>query len=295
MKASVLGASTLKNFVAALRRYRLLVACLVVVMCFAFGNDVYAAKKIADRHKDLLGPRRVIDYSEAARRQQVNEIYRTKVGRSYLVDPKAAKQPTMIASLLSGSDTCGQLTTAIKTIPFSDGFLSVATTAGTGVGDNYDITGDPTGCPTPTCNATSGSFSDRGYTYSGTGVGPDVAYRIRFKESTNLQIVLDPTDPAGTADDMALIFYGQTCSNDPASAIVLADNSADGNPPDLADNSETITITNLPLGIYNIVVDGYTYAGAASSTAGPYTLSVTCAPGFATCAQPVNETSRFSR
>jgi hypothetical protein len=294
MKASVLGGSSLKNFVAVLHRYRLFVACLVVVMCFALAGDVYAAKKVADRHKDLLGPRRVIDYSEAVRRQQVNEIYRTKIGKAYLVDPKAAKQPTIMASLMSGSDTCGQLTTAIKTIPFNDGTPSAPVTT-VGQADNYDISGDPTACPAPTCEATSGPFSDRGYTYAGTGTGPDVAYRIRFKQPANLQIVLDPTDPPGTADDLALIFYGQTCSNNPADAIVVADNSADGNPPDLADNSETITITNLPLGIYNIVVDAYTYAGAAAATAGPYTLSVTCAPGFPTCTQPVNETSRFSR
>jgi hypothetical protein len=210
------------------------------------------------------------------------KTYRSDLKERFLIDPKASKQPTLISAMNFQADTCNQITSFISSLPFTD---SGTTTNQT---DNYDLTGDPTACPSPTCEATSGGFSDRGYTYSGTGTGPDVAYSIAFIQPTSLKITLDPTDPSvnGTgADDLALMFYGVTCSSNPADAIVIADNSADGNPPDLADNSESITINNIPPGAYNIVVDGYTYAGSATPTSGPYTLTVQCVTGLP-CATP---------
>lgn len=283
MKASVIGGSSLKEILAVLHRYRLSLACLVVVMCFVLGNDVYAAKKVADRHKDLLGPRRVIDYSALVRRKVAEKTYRSDLTKRFLIDPKAAKQQTLMSAMSFQADTCNQNTSFITTLPYTDSGTT------TGATDNYDLSGDPTGCPSPTCEATSGSFNDRGYTYAGTGTGPDVAYSIAFLQPTSLKVTVDPTDVYTTghpdADDLAIVFYAAACSNDPADAIVVADNAADGNPPDLPDNSETLTFTNLPAGAYNIVVDGYTYAGAATPTSGPYTISVSCVPSLP-CSTP---------
>ena len=278
-----IGQSKLISLLNEVRRLQLVLACMVIVLCFAIGNDLYRAQSVASKNKDLLhGAKRVINYTDAVKGQPIKSIYHSDLARKYLIDPKAKEQKSLV-SVLAATDLCGDRAANIPSLPFTD----TATTVG--LADNYDLTGDPTACPDPTCTATSGGFADRGAAYLGTGTGPDVAYRLRFTGNTNLKITFDPTD-VGTAvnpigDDMAILFYGATCSSNPADAIVLADNSGSGNPPDLPDNSETITITNLPAGFYHILVDGYTYAGAPAS-AGPYTITVDCAPSMA-CLQPL--------
>ncbi len=285
-RAKVLG------LLGKVQRYQLFLACMVIVLCFAIGNDVYAAKTVAQRHKDLLdGPRRVVNYQDAVNRRAFRNGLRSDLKQGYVVDPKASTQPNMLRALLvDGSDLCanplaGTANPQIFALPYN----TTGTT--TGYADDYNITGDPTACPTPTCEATSGTFPDRGYAYLGTGTGPDVAYRITFTATANIVVTLDPTDPAGTADDLALLFYGGTCSSDPNTAIVLADNSGSGNPPDLADNSEQITITQIPAGKYNIVIDGYSAAGDPLSS-GPYSLSVACIGGATPCVQPAPRRTR---
>ncbi len=269
------SASLLRN----IRRFRLLMACVVIVLCFALGNDVYAAKKVAERHKDLLnGARHGRDYLAAARRTMTSQVYHSDLKKRFLIDPKATKQKNMMELLAFQADVCNQSSSFITSLPFTDSGTTVGAT------DDYNLSGDPTNCPSPTCEATSGIFADRGYTYAGSGSGPDVAYKIAFIQPTSLQITVDPTDAAPNADDLAVIVYASNCSNSPSDAIVMADNSGDGNPPDVADNSETVTFTQMPAGIYNIVIDGYTYAGDPPS-AGPYTINVSCVTGMA-CATP---------
>jgi len=253
-----------------LKRFRLLMACVVIVLCFALGNDVYAAKKVAERHKDLLnGARHGRDYSAAARRMIASQVYHSDLKKRFLIDPKSTKQKNMMEALAFQADVCNQNTSFITALPFTDSGTTVGAT------DDYDLSGDPTNCPSPTCEATSGSFQDRGYTYAGSGTGPDVAYKIAFIQPTSLQITVDPSDAPPNADDLNVTVYASNCSNSPSDAIVMADNSGDGNPPDLADNSETVTFTLLPAGIYNIVIDGYTASGDPL-TAGPYTINVSC-------------------
>jgi hypothetical protein len=264
-----------------LQRYRLHVACIVIVLCFALANDTYAARKVAQRHKDLInGPRQAVDYSARLKKKLFEQKFQSDLTKRFLVDPKksVAAQKSMLDVLNFQNDVCNQNTSFITSLPFADTGTTVGFT------DNYDLTGDPTNCASPTCEATSGTFNDRGYTYAGTGTGPDVAYKIAFLQTTSLRITLDPSDAAPNADDLALMVYGPVCSNNPADAVVIADNSGDGNPPDVADNSEVITFTVMPAGIYNIVIDAYTYAGDPA-TAGPYTLNVACVPNLA-CKNP---------
>ena len=261
------------------QRYQLFLACMVIVLCFAIGNDVYAAKTVAQRHKDLLdGPRKNVDYSGVIRKKVYERTYGPNLGQRYLINPAKEKQPSMISALSSQADICNQNSSFITALPFTDNGTTVGAT------DDYDITGDPISCPSPTCEATSGSFPDRGYTYSGTGTGPDVAYKIAFIQPTSLQITLDPTDADPNADDLNIIVYDATCGNSPSTAIVLADNAGSGNFPDLADNSEQITFTLMPAGIYNIVVDGYTASGDPI-TSGAYSIDVRCVPSLA-CRTP---------
>lgn len=266
---------SLEGLIDGFRRFRLILACILIVLCFAIGNDLYAARTVAQRHKDLInGSRRNVDYSAVLKQKMLEKPFRSDLANRYVIDPKASKQRNLLSILGREADTCNQITSFINSLPFSEN----GTTAGTT--DNYDLSGDPTACPSPTCEATSGSFPDRGYTYAGTGTGPDVAYSIAFIQPTTLKIVVDPTD-VGTAqnpigDDLAIIVYTAGCSNNPSDAVVVADNAGDGNPPDLPDNSETVTFTLMPAGAYNIVVDGYTSASAQTPTAGPYSISVSC-------------------
>lgn len=291
------GQSKFNSLLEVVRGYQLFIACVVIVLCFAIGNDLYRAQSIALKNRDLMpGRRRVVNFEDAARAQSIRTTYHSDLRNRYLIDPKASKQRSML-SAFAGSDLCGPTGVRVPSLPYTD----ISTTVG--LGDDYDISGDPTACPAPTCSAYGGTFQflpdgsqDRGIAYTGTGTGLDAAYRIRFKYAANLFITLDPTDPAPNGDDLALIFYTDTCSNDPATAIVLADNAGDGNSPDLPDNSETITITSIPPGNYNIVVDGYTSGGAPSAnpTAGPYRLDVACVAGM-TCVQPSYPISRVPR
>jgi len=258
-----------------IKRFRLLMACVVIVLCFALGNDIYAARKVAERHKDLLnGARHGRDYSAAASRMLASQVYRSDLKKRFLIDPRATKQKNMMEALSFQADVCNQNTSFITALPFTDSGTTV------GAADDYDLSGDPTNCPSPTCEATSGVFPDRGYTYAGSGTGPDVAYKIAFIQPTSLQINVDP--PAGL--DLNVIVYAANCSNSPSDAIVMADNAGDGVPPDLPDNSETVTFTQMPAGIYNIVVDTYTASGD-TPLSGPYTINVACLAGM-NCATP---------
>ena len=277
--------SKFNNFLSIVRSYQLFIACVVIVLCFAIGNDLYRAQSVVSKNKDLIrGSNRVVNYLDVAKTQRIKTAYNSDISPSYLINPKVnVKAQKSLVSVLSAQDLCGQRAANILALPFTDTSTTV------GLTDNYDLTGDPTACPSPTCEATSGSFPDRGIVYLGTGTGPDSAYRLRFTGTTNLKIILDPTDVGTQAnpigDDLSLMLYGATCSSNPADAIVISDNAGSGNPPDLPDNTESVTITNLPAGFYNILVDGYTYAGAPA-TAGPYTITVDCAPSM-TCLQPV--------
>jgi len=220
----------------------------------------------------------MVDYSAAARRMIASQVYHSDLKKRFLIDPKATKQKNMMDVLAFQADVCNQNTSFITALPFTDSGTTV------GMTDDYDLSGDPANCPSPTCEATSGVFPDRGYTYTGSGTGPDVAYKIAFIQPTSLQITVDPSDAPPNADDLNVIVYAANCSNSPSDAIVMADNSGDGNPPDVADNSETGTFTQMPAGIYNIVIDGYTFAGDPL-TAGPYTINVSCITGMA-CSTP---------
>lgn len=252
------------------RRYQLLIACLVIAMCFALGNDVYRAKAVVLKNKDLFGGnKKVVNFLEAKRSQMFNRIIRGDVSRQYLINPRKAKQSSMLR-VFAGGDTCSSTqATPITALPYND-------PAGTTVGlaDNYDLPSDTatptlTGCAT--CTATGagpvGSLP-RGAVYTGTGQGPDSAYRISFgQNNANITVTMDPT-----AADIALLVYTNVCSNNLSDGIVVDDTGAGG-------VAESVTITTMPAGAYNIVVDGYL---GSSDT---YTLAVACVAGQ-TCIQP---------
>jgi hypothetical protein len=278
------------SFMQGLRRYPLILACMLVVLCFVVCNDAYGATKTERRARSLMqgiqpGTKR-IDYAEVVRQRRLSEAMLGASKRQYLIDPRKAVQPNML-EVFSGADKCPPTTSftpspIVFPFPYTD---SGTTESGA---DDYNvatglITSTGGACPSPTCEATNGTenFPDRGYSYNGTGDGPDLAYRISFGAESNMKIHLHPVDGPPNEDDLALIVYGGACSNNLSDVIVLADNRF----PDIGDNDEDITITKIPPGYYHIVVDAYSYANQLPKSQGPYELTVDCAvPG---CAQPL--------
>jgi hypothetical protein len=165
-------------------------------------------------------------------------------------------------------NTCPAATNEVGALPY--GPVNDTTTGGV---DDYDLAVDTTA---PTCTATPtcvGAPSGTGSSYTGTGVGPDRAFRIRTDASCTLSVTMDPTD---AADDLALIIYPATCSNNLTDCACLDDTGAGG-------TAETVTgfVTQANTD-YFIVVDGYSTGGTPPGPDGPFTLSIAATAG--TCA-----------
>ena len=273
------GLSNLRSIGPAgrIHRYQLALACVVIALCFALGNDYYRAKAIVLKNKDLFPGKRTINYLDAVKEQNARVMFRSDLKQRFLIKPSAKKQPTMLKAMFVGGETCDAAATRISFLPFNDNGASTTTV---GHVDDYDLAGSgyASACPAPTCQATSGTFTDRGFAYPGTGLGPDVAYKITFNVTANMHVTMRPTSTA----DMAVILYGAACTNNLTDAIVLADNGPGG-------AAEDLNITSIPAGTYNILVDGYGTAAPGSS--GPYTLAVTCATGVTGCPQPAATTA----
>ncbi|MFN0279639.1 MAG: hypothetical protein ACKVRN_13740, partial [Pyrinomonadaceae bacterium] len=237
-----------------IRRQTIAIACVLLAVCFVLGADYYKSAAILKTSKEVV----VADKRQSANWQDSPRI---------LIDKRTGKRidPTDASYILDapsgGGDTCGTAS-VITALPFND--------SGTTVGalDTYDLPPDTvaptvTGCPT--CTATGGGpagAAPRGGVYTGTGTGPDVAYSVTFTSANNsLNVTMSPTSA-----DLALIVYTDVCSSNLADAIVVDDDGLPG-------ISETVTISNMPAGTYNIVVDGYGTTPPGSS--GPYTLAVT--------------------
>jgi hypothetical protein len=166
------------------------------------------------------------------------------------------------------ADTCPLATAEISALPFGP-------VADTTVGSTNDY--EPALTTTLTCSAPTscvGRPSGRGEVYSGTGWGPDKAYRIRTDANCTLTIELIPTDPILTADDLGLIVYQAQCSNDLADCVCASDNGFPGN-PDPNGNTEGVVLDAVARTDYFIVIDGYSMSGAPPGDAGPFTLGIT--------------------
>ena len=166
---------------------------------------------------------------------------------------------------LTPADNCGAATYEISALPFGP-------TADTTVGatDDYDL---PPKIPTPTCTASSSCTgtgdplsAPRGSIYTGTGTGPDRAFKIKTDLNCTLTITMTPT--AAPAVDLALIVYQSTCSSSLSDCVCVSDKGG-------ANQTETVILSAVAGTDYFIVVDGYSLGGVPPSPSGPFTLSVT--------------------
>lgn len=159
------------------------------------------------------------------------------------------------------ADTCAAATPEIDpALPYGP-----VTDTTVGATDNFDL---PADVAAPTCTAATSCNGDgrpgslpRGSIYTGTGTGPDRAWRIRTSANCNLTITMDPTGP----QDLALMVYQANCSSSLADCACVDDTGRGG-------TAESVTLGAVAGTDYFIVVDGYSTGGPPPS--GPYTLQV---------------------
>ena len=161
------------------------------------------------------------------------------------------------------ADTCTAATPEIGTLPY-------APAADTTVGqvDNFDLPADTTN-PTCAVGATctgagpAGSLPG-GAIYTGTGTGPDRAYRIITNANCALTITMDPTG----AQDLALIVYQANCSSSLADCACVDDTGVGG-------VAESVVLSAVAGTTYFVVIDGYSTGATPPGPSGPFTLSIT--------------------
>ncbi len=166
------------------------------------------------------------------------------------------------------ADTCPAATATTSGLPFGP-------VADTTVGMANDYT--PALSPTLTCSAPTscvGRPTGRGEVYSGTGWGPDRAYRIRTDADCSLTIDINPTDTLTAADDLGLLVYQAQCTNDLIDCACASDNGFPDN-PDPNGNTEGVVLDAIAGTDYFIVVDGYSSTLGPPGAEGPFTLGIT--------------------
>lgn len=164
--------------------------------------------------------------------------------------------------VMTPADLCTAATYEISALPFNP-----AADTTVGMVDNYDLPAtvtNPTCLAATTCTGTGQAGSlPRGSIYTGTGTGPDKAYRIRTSANCTLSITMDPT----STQDMALIVYQGLCSNSTADCVCVSDSGIGG-------GVETVSLSAVAGLDYFIVVDGYSAGGTPPGPSGPFTLAV---------------------
>jgi hypothetical protein len=170
-------------------------------------------------------------------------------------------------SPLTPADTCTAATYEIGSLPFNSSDTTV------GMTDDYDLPADVTD---PTCtastNCTGGGVAGcgpRGCIYTGTGTGPDRAYRIRVSAPCDLSIAGTPTAAPPNEWDLAMTVFQTQCSSSLADCVCVDDNNFPG-------ESESVLLNAVPGLDYFIVIDGY-LEGIPNPppNTGPFDLSVT--------------------
>nr|MBP7624986.1 DUF11 domain-containing protein [Xanthomonadales bacterium] len=160
-------------------------------------------------------------------------------------------------------DSCTVATNEVSTLPFNP-----AADTTVGQTDDYDLPADTTNptCAAPTtCTGTGTAGSlPRGSIYTGTGTGPDRAYKIRTNVACTLNVTIDPTG----AQDLANIVYQTQCSSNLADCGCVSDAGVAG-------ATETVSLTTVAGTDYFVVADGYSTGATPPGPAGPFTLSIT--------------------
>jgi hypothetical protein len=161
------------------------------------------------------------------------------------------------------ADTCEAATYEAGTLPYNGGSDTTV-----GQTDDLDL---PTDAIDPTCTApttcTGGGAEEalpRGAVYTGSGTGPDRAYRIRVSQSCSLAITATPE----ASWDLGLVVFEAACSSSLADCACVDDSDSVG-------EAETVTLDALAGVDYFVVVDGYSTGAVPPGSSGPFNLSIT--------------------
>jgi hypothetical protein len=191
------------------------------------------------------------------------ELQAYKVKMADMVNRRAADRAReIIMAPATPGDTCVAATPEIGTLPY-------APAADTTVGqtDNFDLPADttnPTCAVGATCTGAGPAGSlPFGAIYTGTGMGPDRAYRLITSANCTLTIGMDPTG----AQDLALVVYQSNCSSNLADCACVDDTGGGG-------AAESVTLSAVAGTTYFVVVDGYSASAAPPGPSGPFTISV---------------------
>lgn len=154
-------------------------------------------------------------------------------------------------------DVCTAATGETTLGPFNDTTI--------GAVDNFDL---PADTAAPTCTAPStctgagpaGSLP-RGAVYTGTGTGPDRAFKIRSSTACQMVITMTPTG----GQDLALIAYQSACTSNLADCACVDDTG-------VANTAESVTLDMAAGTEYFVVTDGYSTTATPPGPSGPYTM-----------------------
>jgi hypothetical protein len=192
------------------------------------------------------------------------QAYKERVARSLALRPRAAaRRPS---NPTAPGDACPPATYELAAWPF------VMPGSTLGAADDYDL---PADTASPTCTAPTACTGDgpvgslpRGAIYTGTGTGPDGAYKIRVPADCLMTITATPT----SAWDLALIVYEATCSSVLADCVCVDDTG-------LAGAAESVAVSALAGTDYFVLIDGYSTGATPPGPSGPYTLGITTSGG----------------
>jgi hypothetical protein len=165
------------------------------------------------------------------------------------------------------ADTCPAASPETSNLPFGLADTTVGMT-----NDYEPALSDTLACSAPT--PCVGRPDGRGEVYTGTGWGPDRAYKIRTDASCSLTIGLNPTDVAPNADDLSLLVFQTQCTDDLIDCACSSDTGFPLN-EEPNGNTEGVVLAAVANTDYFIVIDGYSSLEAPPGDAGPYTLSIT--------------------
>jgi hypothetical protein len=193
-----------------------------------------------------------------------SELQAYKVRMAEIANRRAADRAReIIMAPATPGDTCVAATPEIGTLPY-------APAADTTVGavDNFDLPADttnPTCAVGATCTGAGPAGSlPFGAIYTGTGMGPDRAYRLVTDANCTLTIGATPT----SAWDLALVVYQANCSSNLADCACVDDTGVAG-------GAESITLSAVAGTTYFVVIDGYSAGATPPGPSGGYNLNVT--------------------
>jgi hypothetical protein len=202
--------------------------------------------------------------------QNMAKLLAAKADGSY---PAARSGPGVRAS----ADNCTAATPEVSTLPYANASTTV------GLTDDYDLPADttnPTCAAVTTCTGTGTAGSlPRGAIYTGTGTGPDRAYRIQTSAACTLSIAMTPG-----SQDLALELFQNQCSSALADCGCVSDAGVAG-------STETISLTAVAGQPYFVVVDGYSSGATPPGPSDTFNLNISATAG--TCSLTPVELQTF--